>query len=424
MRMTRLVRADSLLKFVAFFAALFLYLSCFRNAIIDDSYITFTYARNLKETGIWGLFPNEVANTSTSMLNTILTAAAFVFGSHPVAAIALTSLELAGIGFLLIAISEGFFNSPTFGRLAFAAILANPLMISTIGMECFLYALVFLAALRAWQVAATSLMGILLGLGVLVRPDAALWLPIFLIVTLGWKRRLAVVGLFLVPIIPWELFSWIKLGSFLPDTLIIKTAESWGIWNYLNGPVLYLQSFPFETLLSLVTLPFAFLGWRRSCPMAFRFRLIVTATAVIHFVAYSLLGTPPYHWYYVPVVIPIIILGAMGMADVIRRVTQAREKRSHRTELIFLSAFAVIACVPFMEASGLRPKDAPIHSNWAPPSTYRDIGYAIQMVVKKDDPVWLEGELGGIAFYSRRRIYDRLSDRTLLIPWIEEMESR
>ena len=77
------------LRFAALAACVFVYLLGFRHALVDDAYITLTYARSLREAGVWGLYPPEVANTSTSMLNTVLTAAAFTLGASPVAALGL-----------------------------------------------------------------------------------------------------------------------------------------------------------------------------------------------------------------------------------------------------------------------------------------------------------------------------------------------
>jgi hypothetical protein len=47
-----------------------------RLALIDDAYITLSYARNLATSLHWGLIPTEPANSATSPLNVVLLGAA------------------------------------------------------------------------------------------------------------------------------------------------------------------------------------------------------------------------------------------------------------------------------------------------------------------------------------------------------------
>ena len=57
-----------------FAVALYWYLSLFRNALIDDAFITLSYARNILRSGTWGVFPSLIANSATSPLNILLLA--------------------------------------------------------------------------------------------------------------------------------------------------------------------------------------------------------------------------------------------------------------------------------------------------------------------------------------------------------------
>ncbi|MDP9356265.1 MAG: hypothetical protein M3R02_13470, partial [Chloroflexota bacterium] len=60
-----------------------------RGALIDDAYITLSYARNLATDLHWGLIPTERANSATSPLNVLLLGGATALlrlggGVHPV----------------------------------------------------------------------------------------------------------------------------------------------------------------------------------------------------------------------------------------------------------------------------------------------------------------------------------------------------
>src|SRR2546423_14613367 len=54
-------------------AALFLLV---RDSLVDDAYITLSYAKNLAQHLHWGLIPHEVATSATSPLNVVLLAGA------------------------------------------------------------------------------------------------------------------------------------------------------------------------------------------------------------------------------------------------------------------------------------------------------------------------------------------------------------
>ena len=95
---------------------LYLYLSYFKGALIDDAYITFQYARNLRDHHIWGFFPGTTTNTATSPLNVILTAAmGLILHDFVEVAIWLALIEsLALLAFLWL-ISQKLFHSYYFG---------------------------------------------------------------------------------------------------------------------------------------------------------------------------------------------------------------------------------------------------------------------------------------------------------------------
>ena len=85
-----------------------------------------------------------------------------------------------------------------------------------------------------------SLLAVALGLVTITRFDGILFfiVTLLLIPTFGLRVRFA--GIYLLCIAPWYIFSWIYLGSLLPDTLFIKIAQrSWGRWDFLNGLDLY-----------------------------------------------------------------------------------------------------------------------------------------------------------------------------------------
>src|SRR5882724_7868756 len=128
------------LRRAAFWAAalgaIAVYLSLFRGALIDDAYITLQWARTLADSGTWGFYSELTGNSQTSPLNVILLAGLYKATGDPVtAALALATASYAGMLAVLLCLSRDLFQRAWPGALAFVALLVNPLLISTIGME-------------------------------------------------------------------------------------------------------------------------------------------------------------------------------------------------------------------------------------------------------------------------------------------------
>jgi hypothetical protein len=71
-----------------------LYLLLFRDALIDDAFITLSYVRSLMTSATWGFYPGHVSNTATSPLNvTLLTLVSLVVRDPVAAVFVLTWLE-------------------------------------------------------------------------------------------------------------------------------------------------------------------------------------------------------------------------------------------------------------------------------------------------------------------------------------------
>jgi hypothetical protein len=127
------------------------YFQLFREMLIDDTFITLQYARTLRDYGIWGFFPWEVTNTATSPLNVVLTAIVGLGVQDLVqAALTLATMEALALLALLILLSKHITSGYTFGAFAFLAVIGNPLLLSTIGLEPLLYITLLIACVFAF----------------------------------------------------------------------------------------------------------------------------------------------------------------------------------------------------------------------------------------------------------------------------------
>ncbi|MPY97533.1 MAG: hypothetical protein GEU97_05940 [Actinophytocola sp.] len=108
-------------------------------ALIDDSYITLTYARTLAEHGEWGMLPGHEANSATSPLNVLLLGGLTVILGSPVVA---AGVLYVGTCVALVLGLRGLGHATGLGdRVAVIGgplLIASPLLAATVGLETML----------------------------------------------------------------------------------------------------------------------------------------------------------------------------------------------------------------------------------------------------------------------------------------------
>jgi len=280
----------------------------------DDAFIGYRIAAHIGEGLGWTYNAGERVNSATSVLWTVLTALGYrVGGKAPEAArllsvVALTLLALAS--WLLIRPLVSVWT-------AFAGVLiliTSPLVLRAWGIETILYLALAVFALWISQADRPRLLGIILGAVILCRPDGVLLAGIILADQWRRSRRFPWSSVLFTAMLPgvWAAFSLFYFGSPFPNTLSAKMAQARsGLWK-LGAP------WPFSELPGFVI----GLGWwikrlYNWLILMFIGALVVPAIvtvrrwprvlwmlvtwAVLHVIAYSILGVPHYHWYYAPV---------------------------------------------------------------------------------------------------------------------------
>ncbi len=420
------MRPAGLLVFALFLLFLFVYLRLFRNALVDDAYITLDYARTLLGAGTWGLRPGLPANSATSPLNVILLAAVgLLFGATPNAAIWLALLCYAGMAVTLERISLNLFQTFAFGRIATVAFLLNPLLISTLGMESILFAALLVLAVHCYISTRWRWLGFVVGMLSITRPDGLLYALIFMFFLPQGRTRQRYVGAFLVSSAPWYLFSWIHLGSFIPDTFFIKLGmASWGASSYLSGIGMYLQRFPLEASLSFIFLPLlSAVAFKpiRDMPVL---RLLISL-GLARFLGYSALNARPFHWYYATEIDIAILFGSLSLGTLYKRA-----QPGSRFQAAVRSTAAAYLLVPCLGMSlllarvGFKLDEMPIHANWGTAAQYEQVA------------TWLEAHAGGKAVHAAAEIgtvtyycpacylLDLFSDRRWLVKSVDDQRSQ
>jgi len=390
------------------FLCIFFYVNCYSDAYTDDAFIQLKYADTLLKYGNWGFFPDHVANTATSPLNVVLMAL-FGFFTRSIldASVLLTALEFLLIFLLLYWISKRLFGNLYFSLFAWVAFATNPLLLSTLGLESVLYLLLLLASYCLFLYERWSLLSVMLGLLTLARADGILlFLILISAARISWKSRLQCAMCYVLVLLPWHLYSWVHLGSLVPDTLFLKMSQ--GTWGrgitFTRGlGFYYIPAFPIATLSSFALILFGFFALRSSHYQVRRFLLLVAAYGLVHFVAYSILGVPPYHWYYVHLMISCVLIGALGMACVVRR-----------RNLYWTAAIPAVALFLLIRQDGFPLQVAPIHTNWATTAQYREIGLWLRDNTEPSATFKLIGEIGTLSYYSERYLINKFSNRNAI----------
>ncbi|MEB3166149.1 MAG: hypothetical protein VKO65_05700 [Cyanobacteriota bacterium] len=392
----------------------------FQGKYIDDAYITLAYARTLAEHGVWGTHPSAMSNAATSPISVILEACLIRIGWDPTWAIWLlnvaTTLVLA---FAINTIHKNLGNRNTTDNLLTTALIAtSPLIASTLGLETYLYGTLYTLAIACYLSGRLAGSMAIISLLPLARPDGLIPSAVMLALLLR-KRPSLIKPLYLFMLIPltWLLFSWLHLGSLLPDTLFIKqTEKSWGRFSFANGLLAYLKVYPVAVLASLA--PVGLLSIvdirtiKKTGPTA-AFLITALLPAALVSVAYAALSVPPYHWYYgFPLFMTVLAASVLSLSG-----HGWRRKLALGTHGLVVGASSVIS----MDSLHTR-NSTPITTNWGTVPEYRQIALDTNKALKGKN-FKLQGELGIIQFYSQGIAINEFSDRRVITQLLASSKS-
>ena len=395
-------------------------------ALIDDAYITLVEARNLAWHGEWGLLPGHPAVTATAPLNVALIAAFILPLRDPVRAVGavyvLNGVALAGA---LLGLGRHLGLGRRLALVAVPLLLLDPLLASTVGMETMLAVTVLV--LLVWLSGAERpvLLGLVSGLAVLVRPDLVVVVAVVVLLRRRLWRRLHVVAAYaLLVALPWYAFSWVALGTAVPDTLLIKISARWGhFWSGLysryhgyDGPAVTATLVTCALgALALATWPW----WRRALSRDRAAVPVLGCAGAAYYLAFLALGVPPFHWYYGVPVAALVLCASVAVAALLRARTPPVRVAAAGAALLVLLVPTGVAWAD--AAPALHPMPvAMVESNWARPGQYAKIGRELPLRTGRQGAVSAPGELGTLLYYCRCELVDEFSDRGALLPRIQD----
>jgi arabinofuranosyltransferase len=400
---------------------------------LDDSFITYRYARNLAS-GL-GLVYNQgdsILSTTAPLYAILLALLSFIIRDFHVlgSLIGIISIGLGGALIVQLAARRLPLSLSVWAGVVY--VLSSPLWLA-LGMETPLWIMLVLAAIWLAQLDRWPLSGLLIGLAILTRPDAALPGLLLGLVAIGttinrantrrrwWLPAIGYAALAAVPVILFALWGLATYGSPFPVTLSAKSAQAvLGITGlgynvtYWDGLRLILRSLmvqsPLYIALGLLVI-FGMAG-KLFAPL-----WIVVVWAALHLIAYILLGVAPYRWYYAPLVPAVVLLAANGLQYIDTRLAQ-RKVAIGRYVVVAIALFPILAEVnSFVRiydqiqngSRENRPSSTPADVmlpivDW---QAYHDVGEWLDQQTPPDATVGV-AEVGQVGFYANRWMTDYL----------------
>ena len=388
--------------------------------LFDDAMISMRYAWNLAHGAglVWNA--GERIEGITNLLMTLfMTPAAAVLSKSA----AVLAVQIAGIGFMLgaawivvrIRRAIGAPSSLSDIVVAAATLAYYPLSFwSLMGMETGLLAVLMLSAV--WLSLRDSgrfqpWVAVLVGLGFLTRPDAALQGSLILLfhsfsdgerirVTRAAVRRFAgEAAIFAGIISATTLFRLLYYGAAVPNTYTLKVA-GWLLSNRLSNGVVYIRPFLASTWPAIAIGTLGFVASRSA-------RRGLLLGCVLSVVAYQVWvgGDPWFYWRILAPYVPLAwILAGEAFADLNRRVEGSSELLRRGLPATCMAVFVLFADYPFWDQLTLtqRPYTAATHND-------RDVRFGLELarVCRPDASIGVV-TAGAIPYYAGARGVDFL----------------
>ncbi len=432
-------RYDQLVVAAAYLLlAIVIWLAVMSEFRLDDSFITYRYARNFAN-GLGLVYnPGDSVLSTTAPLYAMLLAVLsfFIHDFHFLGSL-IGTLCIGLGGWLIYALlpPRMHFSIRLWGGVIY--VLSSPLWLA-LGMETSLWLMLVLAAVNLARLNRWHFAGLLVGLAVLTRPDAALPAVLLFLAAFGisinrshtmrrwWIPIVYFTAAAAIPILIFAACAFLTYGSPFPATLSAKSAQAvLGItglgvkvdtWEGLN---LILSSLLLQSSLYISLALLVVFGLAGSLSASV---LMVVLWGGLHVLAYGVLRVAPYRWYYAPLVPGTVLLAVCGLYFIQQRL-QRRSLWLANGVIAAIAIFPLIAQVSsFSRITDMVRKGGSFDVmlpivDW---KVYRDTGEWLESHTAPDARIGV-AEVGQIGFYANRWMTDYLG---LLQPDVAAMLKR
>lgn len=330
------------ISMVFVFAAYFIWNSLYYFPyIVDDTFISLRYARNLVDGR--GLVYNVAERVEGySNFSWVLLQSLLLKLGLPVIAVLKSIGIVAGIVAILATMSLGtrITGSRRVGLLAAGLLAANASLAiwAQAGLETVFFAMLLVVAVACFEAEARTVSALVFALAWLTRPEAPAYLLYFVwrgLTSSDRRRFLWWLGTFAVIVVPYEIWGLAYYGHLFPATHAAKVGWGDGLSGFLSQPSLYRflthQGWAWPALLAVAT--FGCLVHGRRLP-AVVFLPLVSGTV---FVLYAQSDWMPRHRLFVPILPFLYLAVALGLETLFRHSASRGVSRA-----IFVPAVALL----------------------------------------------------------------------------------
>lgn len=291
----------------------------------DDAFVTYRYAQNLAAGRGFVFNPGEAVLGTSAPYHGLAIALLGLTGMDLVLAAQLISLVATVVLGTLLWTVLARSGEPWAGVIAAATILVNLFTYEVAPLETVLVTALCWGALAAMQRSCLSWVGVLSGLAIGVRGDAALW--VLVVIASGLigrhdRRRLLLPALAGGAVLaPWVVFAWSYYGDPLSSSAAAKIGWPGHGWLFLSElwdrGLARLAATPGA---AIVVVALAVVG---TGAVFRRERLRPLRALPVWVVAYVLVYSAlrvfwPHRWYYYPLVVVAAVLFAVGSVEAVR----------------------------------------------------------------------------------------------------------
>ena len=289
-------------------------------AAVDDAFITYRYADNLRH-GLGFVYNSgeAVLGTTTPLFGLLLGTIGWLFSGVEMASI---GFWLSGVAWIASVWMTAFFfiglRQPITALIAALFVAIQPVMLSHLGMETSLVIFFMLASAWAWHQERWVWAVVCSALLILTRQDGALWVLLLGAEAwrrqkrLPWKETVTTIALCL----PWFVFAWWRYGNILPNSVLAKAGQTQSmaaseitpVWQYFWDVLIGGQNALYAVLLVAVMAIGVFVVARHQRQLWW-----LPIWGVLYLVIYQILGVISFGWYFLPPLIAASLLAALGL---------------------------------------------------------------------------------------------------------------
>jgi len=316
---------------------------------------------------------------------------------------------------------------------AFLAFEHQQIMWGMAGMETEVVTVAYLFSIYCLQRGTQWQKGLSLGLIMLARPDAAIWVVIFLGIETWrawkggeWRRLLPVLSGLTLLYLPWLIFTFVYYGSPVPNTILAKSMGYTGVGAQLSGLAFKVKIVLLRDrfISVLTTLGPAYGGngtgfrslWdhrviarlmiflmavgtiaalrRRDTKALVVYAFVWTYSAYLTFLVSYIFG-----WYTAPIVAAAVVGSLYGLQRIVDHLlaTPARERVFGIVGVVYIASLVMI--LPYTI-----PSDRHIQK-YVEAGGREQVGLYLKSVLRPGDTIGSES-LGYVGYYSRGTVYD------------------